>query len=136
MRRKLAQLLRDSTGVSAIEFAFVAPILLMFAGGTIQGGLLLHTWGNMEEATRNAARSVAVGALTATEAEAQIESDLATTPGTPSATATVAIVEGATDNEDYVTATTIIPQSELSGLNAFGVISLPQLRATVRVPVA
>ncbi len=62
-------LLRDKDGANAVEFAIVAPVLLLIVLGIIQFGVILFTYNNMVQAAREAARTLAVQETTAAEAE-------------------------------------------------------------------
>jgi hypothetical protein len=55
--------LRSSRGVSAIEFAFVAPVFFMLVVGIFDIGALLFLIMSVESATLNAARYGSTGAL-------------------------------------------------------------------------
>jgi Flp pilus assembly pilin Flp len=41
MRRRLTALLRDTTGITAVEFALILPIMVFLAAGTVEFGRLL-----------------------------------------------------------------------------------------------
>ncbi|HXV25875.1 MAG TPA: TadE/TadG family type IV pilus assembly protein [Alphaproteobacteria bacterium] len=73
----LQQFRRSQEGVAAVEFAFVAPILILIVAGIIQFGAVFFLQGNMGNAAREISRSLAVGAIgTQTEAEALADSRL------------------------------------------------------------
>lgn len=67
---RLRRLHRGQEGTSALEFAFVLPILLFLLTGMIDAGHIFFMQNNMLNATREAARNLAVGQIT-TEAEAR-----------------------------------------------------------------
>lgn len=50
-------------GATAVEFAFVAPVLIMIVTGIIQFGAIFFLQGNMANAAREAARALAVGSI-------------------------------------------------------------------------
>jgi Flp pilus assembly protein TadG len=54
---------RDERGVSAVEFALVAPLLIAMLLGTIQYGSLFLVQTRMNDAARDTARRLAVGDL-------------------------------------------------------------------------
>ena len=60
-RRGMCSKLGDEGGAIAIEFAFVAPVLLILLLGTIQFGYAFFVQINMNNAAREAARGLAVG---------------------------------------------------------------------------
>ena len=67
---RLKRLRRGQEGASALEFAFVLPILLFLLTGMIDAGHIFFMQNNMLNATREAARNLAVGQIT-TEQEAE-----------------------------------------------------------------
>jgi Flp pilus assembly protein TadG len=69
-RTPFARLLRDERGVSAVESALVAPLLIALLLGIIQYGSLFLVQTRMNDAARDTARRLAVGDL-ATEAAAE-----------------------------------------------------------------
>ncbi|HEX8580474.1 MAG TPA: TadE/TadG family type IV pilus assembly protein [Allosphingosinicella sp.] len=56
MKRLLARLRRDQKGVSAIEFAIVAPILLFIIIGTLQVGAMFYAHAALRNAVSEGAR--------------------------------------------------------------------------------
>lgn len=54
-------LTRDASGVSAVEFALVAPVLLAFIILLIEGGRMEWTRQALQEVTVNSARCMALG---------------------------------------------------------------------------
>lgn len=63
-------------GVSAVEFAFVLPIVVMLLGGIFQFGFALFMQGHMSEVAREVSRRVAVGELTQSEAVSYAQGSL------------------------------------------------------------
>jgi len=57
----LRRLQRDTLGATAVEFALIAPIVIMFLIGTIDYGLVLARYHTLEEAARRAARQALIG---------------------------------------------------------------------------
>lgn len=55
-RRALRRLWRDRRGVEAVEFALVAPVLLVMTIGTLELGLAMFEFHRAGEATRRGAR--------------------------------------------------------------------------------
>ena len=68
--RALRFFLVDRRGGPAIEFAFVAPILIILLVGIIQFGYAFFIQNNMNNAAREGARALAVKAVTAAGATA------------------------------------------------------------------
>ena len=122
---------RDEAGAGAVEFALICPVLLVMIGGIFEGGLVLYTWGNMEHVARQAARTAAIGSITAAEAETFVETKMAQSIGSPTATATVNFVAGATPMEDEVVVQVTVPEGELGAILPFGLLRLSSLSTTV-----
>jgi len=75
--RGLATWRRCEDGATAVEFAFVLPVLLMIVAGIIQFGAIFFLQNNMANAAREAARALAVGSIeTTTETEDLVEQRL------------------------------------------------------------
>src|SRR5687768_12321414 len=110
----------DKNGGAAVEFALVSPVLLLLVAGVIVGSLLLYTWGNMEHVARQAARTAAIGSITAAEAETFVKAKMAQSIGSPTVTATVNFVAGATPMEDEVVVQVTVPEGELGAILPFG----------------
>jgi Flp pilus assembly protein TadG len=52
----LLQLWRDASAGAAVEFAFVAPVMLLFVIGIVEVAMVLFTWALLEGGVREAAR--------------------------------------------------------------------------------
>ncbi|ARR54427.1 TadE family protein [Rhizorhabdus wittichii DC-6] len=57
----MTRLLRDARGVTAVEFALVAPAFLMFMFLTIDGARMAWTYQTLQEVAVNSARCAALG---------------------------------------------------------------------------
>jgi Flp pilus assembly protein TadG len=124
-------LVRSESGSIAVEFALICPVLLLFIGGIIEGGLLLYTWGNMEHISRQAARAVAVGAASQAQAKTFAESMMRSSVGGMVATATVTTSAGATPFENQVAVQVTVTGTELAKILPFGIFSLTTLQSAV-----
>lgn len=62
MKRTVPFLRRNNDGASAVEFAIVAPVLLLLIFGIIEFGLIMFVSSVVEGATANAARLAKTGA--------------------------------------------------------------------------
>ncbi len=59
-RRDLRDLLNDRSGAPAVEFALIAPLLLMMIMGIIQFSITLNNYIELTEAVRTGARNLAI----------------------------------------------------------------------------
>ncbi len=57
----LRRMLGDRRGVALVEFALVAPVFLLLVLMIVEDGLLLFTQAQLDNATRDAARSILIG---------------------------------------------------------------------------
>jgi Flp pilus assembly protein TadG len=57
---KIVRMLRDSRGVSAVEFAMTAPLFFLLLFGMIEGGLLLWTQIGLQHGAEAAARCASI----------------------------------------------------------------------------
>ena len=60
VRRDLRDLLSDRSGAPAVEFALIAPLLLMLIMGIIQFSITLNNYIELTEAVRTGARNLAI----------------------------------------------------------------------------
>ena len=70
--------LRDTRAVSAVEFALLAPVMILLLVGTIAYGLLFSTHISLQQLTAEAARSSIAG-LSGDERAAIVEAHVADT---------------------------------------------------------
>ena len=76
LRTSLGRFLRHRGGATALEFAFVAPILIMVLAGIVQVGGLFFLQNQMASVAQDTSRRIAVGEFSASEAQAYAESKL------------------------------------------------------------
>ncbi len=125
---------RDDSGVAALEFAFIVPILVLMLTGIIQFGAVLFIQHNMGEIARESARRVAVGAMTKTQAEQFVDDHRVNWGATFDVEVTV--VPDPTDpTEADVDIVITAPMSEVAFIDILGVFKGRTLRAasTMRV---
>ena len=67
---------RGEGGNAAVEFALILPILMLVLTGVVQIGMMLFIHSNMLHITQEAARQVAVGAMTTTQAQTWAQGQL------------------------------------------------------------
>jgi Flp pilus assembly protein TadG len=123
--------LRDESGVSAVEFALIAPVLIFLLLGLMEGGLLIHTWGNMEYVARQAARGAAIGEFTRQQAQDFIVDQMQKSVGAPVATASVRFVSGARPVDNEVIVDVTVPAAQLARIQPVGIFRMMSLSAQV-----
>jgi Flp pilus assembly protein TadG len=69
-------LVTDERGVSAVEFAFVAPILFLLCIGIFQFGMLMFSQNTLQNVARDTSRRVAIGDIKAGDAAAWVATQL------------------------------------------------------------
>ncbi len=70
------RLCHDDSGIAAVEFALVLPILLLLLGGIMQFGSLFFIQNNMTDVARDSARRLAVGELTSADTPQYVQDSL------------------------------------------------------------
>jgi len=88
--REKNSLLREDEGATAVEAALVISVLIFLTFGIIEFGMALWAWNTMGLAVQDAGRHVMINNATCdtTCAVSQMQSMLATAPGTVSTTCT------------------------------------------------
>ncbi len=66
----------EKSGVSAVEFAFLLPVLIMILVGIMQAGMLFFIQNNMARVAHDTARRVAVGELDTMTGKTYAENNL------------------------------------------------------------
>jgi hypothetical protein len=130
-RKLFSRAMREDSGSFAVEFAFVAPFLVLLMGAIVEGSLLFYTWGNMEHIGRQAARAAAIGEFTQQEAEEFIVSRMADSIGGPTVAASVAYETGPNPIDREVIVDVTVPATELSKFQPFGLFRLITLSTRV-----
>tara|TARA_B100000676_G_C17456370_1_gene521585 strand:+ start:117 stop:563 length:447 start_codon:yes stop_codon:yes gene_type:complete len=69
MIRKIDQFVREKSGVGAVEFAILVPVVLSILFAIIEFGSIMYTRQQMLYAAREAARSYSIGQSTSAEAK-------------------------------------------------------------------
>lgn len=124
--RTIRNLARDRRGIAAVEFAIIAPVLIMFLGGVMIYGIYFATLHNLQQLVAEASRATIAG-LTDQErsqlARAQIDAAIGNYPLLKRAHMRV---EARTDSDgaDRYFVSIIYDASHL-GLSSFGAL-LPQ----------
>ncbi len=84
----LARRWGDDTGAALLEFAFVAPLLVLLFAGIVQFGMVLLLRNNMQDTAQDAARRMAVGQFTSESQVTSFVNDTLITWATPTVAAT------------------------------------------------
>ncbi|MDX1711996.1 MAG: TadE/TadG family type IV pilus assembly protein [Rhodovibrionaceae bacterium] len=105
--------LRGRNGTSAIEFAIILPVFLLFLFGIIQFGFILYTQSDMFNAAREAARRLSVDeTMTESQAQSIAENYLTSWP----LSFTVTAENTGTTGDDFVRVTVTVPMSDAAFL--------------------
>ena len=120
---------RSDSGATAVEFAFVLPVLLMIMAGIIQFGAVFFLQNNMANAAREAARALAVGSIeTKAESKQLVEQKLVNWGVTFGVATSIPDPGNAADTDFTVTITA--PLSEAAIFDYLGVFEGGTLRAS------
>ncbi len=77
MRSRFGRFLRhEKSGATAVEFAFLLPVLILVLVGIMQAGMLFFVQNNMARVAHDTARRVAVGELTTATGKTYAENQL------------------------------------------------------------
>jgi Flp pilus assembly protein TadG len=120
---------RSDSGATAVEFAFVLPVLLMIMAGIIQFGAVFFLQNNMANAAREAARALAVGSIeTKAESKQLVDQKLVNWGVTFNVDTNLPDPGNAADTDFTVTITA--PLSEAAIFDYLGVFEGGTLRAS------
>jgi Flp pilus assembly pilin Flp len=100
----------DERGVTAVEFAFVAPVVLLLCIGVIQFGMLMFTQNSLQHVAREASRRVAVGEMNTSAVAAWVAGEV---PRWLAGTTTRVTSPSAVDPEIRVAITTSMPAAAI-----------------------
>lgn len=76
MKSLIKSFLIRKDGVAAVEFALVAPMIILLIMGAIEAGMLFQLKNSMTFHTRSIAREVALGHLTESQAKTELQTRL------------------------------------------------------------
>lgn len=116
-------------GVSAVEFAFVLPIVVLLLGGIFQFGFAFFMQGHMSEVARETSRRVAVGEFTQSEAISFAQSSLINPGVTYDVTVTLPDPSDPNDREMQVDISA--PLKEISPIDILGLFQDGDLTTSV-----
>jgi hypothetical protein len=120
---------RERHGVSAVEFAFVLPIVVLLLGGIFQFGFAFFMQGHMSEVAREVSRRVAVGEFTQSEAISFAQSSLINPGVTYDVTVTLPDPSDPNDREMQVDISA--PLKEISPIDILGLFQDGDLTTSV-----
>lgn len=125
--RPKAGLAGDERGASAVEFAFVLPILLLLLTGMIDVGVLMLTQNNMIRVAQSAARNLALAQMDEAQTETYIHSKLANLGTSLKVEATLPDTEAVPPETD-VTVSLSIPMADVIPIDIVGMGNLKAFR--------
>ena len=124
---------RDLRGLAAIEFAVIAPVLLLIVFGIIQLGQYFLVLNSMTNVAREAARTMVIGALDQTQIEQMIMNEMQQI--TSASIQVSAIAADPLDSTDIFHEVTIsAPLSEVILTDPFGVFGGGDLEVHLSAP--
>ena len=88
LQRRFVRARVDDGGAAMLEFAFVAPLLILLFAGIIQFGMVLLLRSSMQDTAQDAARRMAVGEFTSESQVTSFVSNTLITWATPTVAAT------------------------------------------------
>ncbi len=124
----LRALWRGRDGAAAVEFAFIAPILLLRLSGIVQFGGIMFLENHMTSVARDATRKIAIGDLAEADAASEVQQSLMNWGVTYDVQALIIDADGG--NED-ITVTISLPMSEAALIDVLGVFQNGTLTAAV-----
>jgi hypothetical protein len=120
----------DRDGVSAVEFAFVLPIVILLLGGIFQFGFALFMQGHISGVARETSRYVAVGELNQSEAISFAEDSLIN-PGV-TYDIDVTLPDPSDPSDRIVEVSITAPLAQLSPIDILGLFEDSDLTASVQ----
>jgi len=125
------RLWRDRRGVASLEFAILAPVLIVMLIGTVDFGRMFYTRQGLEYATEEAARYYTLNpSSTTTTVTSYLQGKM---PGGMGPSVVVAYADTTNCNSNaYVTCTTITATYSFSLVGGYIDISTQTLRATAQ----
>ncbi len=124
----LGALWRNQSGVAAVEFALILPILLLLFSGIAQFGLVQFLENHMTNVARETTRRVAVGELAQADAADSARQALVNWGVTYGVSVTATDVGGGNQN---MTVAISLPMSEAALMDVLGVFQSGNLTAAV-----
>ena len=119
---------RDRRGASALEFAFILPVLLLFIGGIIQFGAVFFLESNMANVARDTARRVSIGQYNEAQAEAFAHNELVNWNASFNVDVQLA-PDPVNPSETEITVEITVPFAEAAIIDLLGLFDTGTLRA-------
>lgn len=133
-RRNIISPLRKRKGQALIEFALVLPFLILLVLGIIEFGWLTKNQLTIDNATREGARTAALGKTTSAIIST-IQNQTSTVPGSPSQlTITMKRDSNSTGTNDYNYATTLLDTTDSNGNPVNNAPAGTMIQITVSIP--
>lgn len=120
-RGRCTALVEGRDGVSAVEFAFVLPVILVLITGMIDIGVLMLTQTDMVRVAQDAARVLSLAQMTEVQTEAYVQGKLDNLGKTLNVDATL---PDAAAGETDVTVTISIPMADVIPIDIVGIKNL------------
>ncbi len=139
LQNYVVSLFRDRGGSNVVEFALVAPVLIILMLSIIQFGMILYTHNGMVQAAREASRILAKEDTTEAEAIAVANTQLGFSGLTFTVTACTPVIglgggppcTAPLDPDSDVSVTITVPLSQASLIDILGIFVTGDLEATV-----
>ncbi|MCG2840576.1 pilus assembly protein [Sandaracinobacter sp. RS1-74] len=114
----MAKLARSRRGAVAAEFGLVMPLFISMFMGMVEYSFVYFTYGNMQAATRDVTRQLAVNTLMPGQAEAELKRRM---PPWASDSVTVSVNQSAPSNPatNVITMTTDLPIAKATPIGFF-----------------
>ncbi len=120
-------------GAAAVEFALISPVLILMIGAIFEGGMVMHSWGNMEHFARQAARAVSIGESTHDQAKTYVKTNMVGSFGAPDVGVDISETTGSNALDNQVIIQVTLPVSEISALTPFRIFSNFTVSRTVKM---
>ena len=120
---------RDQSGVAAVEFAFIIPLLVIIFAGIVQFGAIFFLQNNMTNVAREVSRSLSVGTIE-TDLEATTMANSKLINWGVNFSINTKIPDPSDPNDTDFTVTISVPLSEAAIFDILGVFKTGTLAAT------
>ncbi|MCY1667616.1 TadE/TadG family type IV pilus assembly protein [Rhizobium sp. SL86] len=122
--------LRNGDGSSAVEFALILPVFVLFIAVTFTGGMLLYAHSTISTYAREAARGLALGYMTQAEAQQFAQLNVYSSLGVDVKVSIDPAVADDENDQDVIVSISI-DKSEIKKIMVFGDMIFQGISATV-----